>query len=57
LEACWYVKHENKQQEQALFDEMTAKSNEINHLTNDENLLVDAQKHLDKIRELSKMMA
>ncbi len=57
LEACWYVNHENEQQEQALFDEMTAKANEISHLTTDENLLIDAQRHLDKIQELSKMMA
>lgn len=57
LEACWYVNHENEQQEQALFDEMTTKANEISHLTTDENLLIVAQRHLDKIQELSKMMA
>lgn len=57
LEACWYVNHENEQEEQALFDEMTVKANEISHLTTDENLLIDAQRHLYKIQELSKLMA
>ncbi len=57
LEACWFVNHESEQQEQALFDEMTVKANEISHLTTDDNLLIDAQRHLDKIQELSKLMA
>ncbi len=57
LEACWYVNHENEQEEQALFDEMMVKANEISQLTTDENLLIDAQRHLYKIQELSKLMA
>ncbi|WP_435357939.1 hypothetical protein [Emticicia sp. SJ17W-69] len=56
LEACWYVNHENELQEQTLFDEMTAKAKEVHQLTTDVNLLADAQRHLNKIQELSKMM-
>lgn len=57
LEACWFVNHENEQQEQALFGEMTEKANEIARLTNDEKLLADAQRDLEKIQELSKVLA
>lgn len=56
LEASWYVNHENEQQEQALFDEMNNRANEIKGLTNDQKLLEDAQRHIEKIQELSKTM-
>ncbi|AFK03954.1 hypothetical protein Emtol_2819 [Emticicia oligotrophica DSM 17448] len=57
LEACWFVNHEDELQEQLLFDEMTAKAYEISTLTNDTKLLSEAQRHLEKIQELSKLLA
>ncbi|GGD70573.1 hypothetical protein GCM10011514_38280 [Emticicia aquatilis] len=57
IEACWFVNHENELQEQLLFDEMMAKAHEVELLTTDEKLLAEAQRHLNKIHELSKILA
>jgi tetratricopeptide (TPR) repeat protein len=56
LEASWYVNHADEQEEHMLFNEMIEKANEIEHLTDDPKLLADAQQHLEKIHELSKVM-
>lgn len=52
LEACWQVNNVNKNMEHARYKDMLAKAKEIKSLTDDQQLLNDAQSHLDQIAAL-----
>lgn len=54
LEACWYVNNGTEEFNEARFNDMKEKANEIKKLTDDEKLLAEAQTHLDKLAELEK---
>ena len=52
LEACWRVQNVNKTMERARYKDMLAKAKEIKQLTEDPQLIADAQAHLDQISSL-----
>lgn len=52
LEAAWQVSVPEALQQQALFEEMNEKALEIGDLVEDENLKVEAHRHLGLLREL-----
>ena len=53
LEACWRVHNVNKTMERARYKDMLAKAREIKELVTDQELLAQAQEHLDRLSELS----
>ena len=53
LEACWRVHNVNKTMERARYKDMLAKAREIKELVTDQELLAQAQEHLDHLSELS----
>ncbi|MEM7109206.1 MAG: hypothetical protein AAF519_13335 [Bacteroidota bacterium] len=52
LEACWRVHNINKTMERARYKDMVAKAKEVKKLTDNHELLSDAQAHLDQISAL-----
>ena len=52
LEACWRVHNINKTMERARYKDMLAKAREIKALTKDQELLAQAQEHLDQLSGL-----
>lgn len=52
LEAAWFVSHQNEDQEKSLFLEMQNLANEIKNLTSEHSLIIEADRHLERISEL-----
>ncbi|MEL6557422.1 MAG: hypothetical protein AAFQ94_04515 [Bacteroidota bacterium] len=52
LEACWRVQNVNKSMERARYKDMLAKAKEVKLLTDNQELIDEAQSHLDQISAL-----
>lgn len=56
LETAWFVSVPELDNQQKLYNEMTQLANEIHGLVNDVKLTNEAQSHLDKLKELKKVL-
>lgn len=52
LQTCWHLNLAENGSNQALFEEMVAKANEARHLTNDPDIIRDAELQLEKLAQL-----
>lgn len=53
LESCWQADNINEIMEKARYNDMVAKAREVKSLTNDPDLLAQAEEHLEYLKQLS----
>jgi tetratricopeptide (TPR) repeat protein len=53
LEACWQVHNINKNMERARYNDMLTKAKEVKRLTDDEQLIAQANEHLDQLSSIA----
>lgn len=56
LEACWRVNNVNETMERVRCNDMELKAREVKELTIDQNLHEQAEEHLDKLKDLRKVL-
>lgn len=57
LEASWSVGNSSDEFNEARFEDMLQKANEVKTLVDDEDMLAEAQKHLDLLKELKQSVS
>jgi hypothetical protein len=57
IEACWYIGDEHTDFNQARFEDMVQKAEEVKTLVSDPTMLADAENHLEKLAQLQKTNA